>query len=188
MLLCAICVFIVWLIIGFFIFVDKAMDYCPDYAPVRRWFCIFVPSFFKKWFNYRYIIKEDKIPCFSAKQIIAFEKTAPSKWKIEKNTDATFRPWEIYYYPDKSGSLSLIGVKTIFDYWKVVFYLRNRDKICEKNSDSLEYDKNTVVLLNYFQKDAENASKEAEKMMTEKEQEITSILNRLQKHSQKRSY
>ena len=130
----------------------------------------------RKYLYFLLSVKEQNAPRFSAQQIISFINTAPEKWSCDKCYD----PFYKIYYKERWDE-HLVGTKTFFDYWRVISYLKKKEKRKNQKEHIAKVTNNTIELINCFKKDAANAQAEAERLMREEEDNLMKTLDRLKK-------
>lgn len=149
----------------------------------------FLWAWLVRWFRFRKFMEDKNTPRFTYDQIVTFYNTAPRKWKMwwehdgwgNKKTCLRLRyrktDKEKNYY--SSDEYMFVGVKTLWDYLRVIHFFNTVDKRRAKREDDIDKSKQMAEILAHLKTDAVNAQTEAERMMNDQEKELNEILHRL---------
>lgn len=149
----------------------------------------FLWAWLVRWFRFRKFMEDKNTPRFTYDQIVTFYNTAPRKWKMwwehdgwsNKKTCLRLRyrktDKEKNYY--SSDEYMFVGVKTFWDYLRVIRFFNTADKRRIKREDDIDKSKQMAEILAHLKTDAVNAQTEAERMMNDQEKELNEILHRL---------
>lgn len=142
-----------------------------------------------RWFRFRKFMEDKNTPCFTYDQIVTFYNTAPRKWKMWWEHDGWSNKKNClrlrYRKTDKeknyysSDEYMFVGVKTLWDYLRVIHFFNTVDKRRAKREDDIDKSKQMAEILAHLKTDAVNAQTEAERMMNDQEKELNEILHRL---------
>ena len=134
-------------------------------------------------------MEDENTPRFTYEQIVTFYNTAPDKWHMywvdggwcSKDMCLRLRYRKTsakknYYTNDE---YMFVGVKTLWDYLRVIHFFNGAKKRREKHADDIDKSKKMAEILSCLKADAVNAQAEAERMMNNQEQELNEILHRL---------
>lgn len=149
----------------------------------------FLWAWLVRWFRFRKFMEDKNTPRFTYDQIVTFYNTAPRKWKMWWEHDGWNNKKNClrlrYRKTDKeknyysSDEYMFVGVKTLWDYLRVIHFFNTADKRRVKREDDIDKSKQMAEILGYLKADAVNAQAEAERMMNNQEQELNEILHRL---------
>lgn len=149
----------------------------------------FLWAWLVRWFRFRKFMEDKNTPRFTYDQIVTFYNTAPRKWKMWWEHDGWSNKKNClrlrYRKTDKeknyysSDEYMFVGVKTLWDYLRVIHFFNTADKRKAKREDAIDKSKKMAEILGYLKADAVNAQAEAERMMNSQEQELNEILHRL---------
>lgn len=169
--------------ISFLYIIAKLIDGDLD---VRKFF---LWNWYYKWKKFCKHMEDENTPRFTYKQIVTFYNTAPNKWHMYWVNDSVFgkdmclrlryrktTTKKNYYTNDE---YMFVGVKTLWDYLRVIHFFNGVKKRKEKREDDIDKSKKMAEILSYLKTDAINAQAEAERMMNSQEKELNEILRRL---------
>ena len=149
--------------------------------------------FLWKWYyNWRKFCKhmeDENTPRFTYEQIVTYYNTAPDKWHMYWVNNSIFgkdmclrlryrktSKKKNYYTNDE---YMFVGVKTLWDYLRVIQFFNKAKKRREKHADDIDKSKKMAEILGCLKADAVNAQAEAERLMNDQEKELNEILHRL---------
>lgn len=150
----------------------------------------FLWNWYYKWKKFCKHMEDENTPRFTYEQITTFYNTAPDKWHMYwANNNSIFgkNPCLRLRYRKTSAKKNyyandeymFVGVKTLWDYLRIIHFFNNAKKRKEKREDDIDKSKKMAEILCCLKTDAVNAQAEAERMMNNQEQELNEILHRL---------
>lgn len=155
----------------------------------------FLWKWYSQWRKYCKHMEKENSPRFTYEQIVTFYNTAPDKWHMywidngfvgkDLCLRLRYRKTSVkknYYTNDE---YMFVGVKTLWDYLRVIHFFNNAKKRKEKRENDIDKSKKMAEILCCLKADAVNAQAEAERMMNSQEKELNEILHRLMENASK---